>query len=99
MLNIFLAVSQIFVDSDYSTALIREVDRTETDFSIVFCLISQSLYFVFSVPVIVNFYNIPLMESITKVVALTLIIGSLSCIHNAKYQLQSTSNQEQKYQL
>ena len=36
MLNIFLAVSQTFIDSGFSTALIRKVDRTETDFSTVF---------------------------------------------------------------
>ena len=36
MLNIFLAVSQTFIDSGFGSALIRKIDRTETDFSTVF---------------------------------------------------------------
>ena len=36
MLNIFLAISQAFIDSGFSTALIRKLDRTETDFCTVF---------------------------------------------------------------
>ena len=36
MLNIFLSVSQKFIDSGFGTALIRKPDRTEIDFSTVF---------------------------------------------------------------
>ena len=36
MLNIFLAISQTFIDSGFGTALIRKIDRTEEDFSTVF---------------------------------------------------------------
>ena len=92
MLNIFLAVSQTFIDSGFSTALIRKVDRTETDFSTVFYFniaVAVVFYFAlfFSAPAIANFYNTPLLESITKIVALNLIIGSLSGIHNAKLSI------------
>ena len=92
MLNIFLAVSQTFIDSGFSTALIRKVDRTETDFSTVFYFniaVAVIFYIVlfFSAPTIANFYNTPLLESITKIVALNLIIGSLSGIHNAKLSI------------
>lgn len=32
MLNVFLAVSQTFIDSEFGSALIRKIDRTEEDF-------------------------------------------------------------------
>lgn len=36
MLAIFIAVSQVFVDSGLSSALIRKLDRTELDYSTAF---------------------------------------------------------------
>lgn len=92
MLNIFLAVSQTFIDSGFGTALIRKIDRTETDFSTVFYfnIAVASVFYVilfFCAPAIANFYETPLLESVTKVVALNLIINSLSGIHNAKLSI------------
>lgn len=92
MLNIFLAVSQTFIDSGFGTALIRKIDRTETDFSTVFyfnIVVAAVFYLIlfFSAPAIAKFYETPLLESVTKVVALNLIIGSLSGIHNAKLSI------------
>lgn len=92
MLGIFMAVSQTFIDSGFGAALIRKVDRTEEDFSTVFyfnIIVATVFYFVlfFAAPAIANFYNTPLLESITKVVALNLIISSLSGIHNAKLSI------------
>ena len=92
MLGIFMAVSQTFIDSGFGAALIRKVDRTEEDFSTVFyfnIVVATLFYFAlfFAAPAIANFYNTPLLESITKVVALNLIIGSLSGIHNAKLSI------------
>lgn len=92
MLNIFLAVSQTFIDSGFGTALIRKIDRTETDFSTVFyfnIVVAAVFYLIlfFSAPAIARFYDTPLLESVTKVVALNLIINSLSGIHNAKLSI------------
>ena len=89
MLNIFLAVSQTFIDSGFGTALIRKLDRTEVDFSTVFYFnIAVSLFFYgvlwLASPYIAAFYDIPLLEDVTKVVALTLVFSSLSGIQNAK---------------
>lgn len=92
MLNIFLAVSQTFIDSGFGSALIRKIDRTETDFSTVFYfnIVVASVFYIIlfcSAPAIANFYETPLLESVTKVVALNLIINSLSGIHNAKLSI------------
>lgn len=92
MLNIFLAVSQTFIDSGFGSALIRKIDRTEVDFSTVFyfnIVVAVSFYLIlfFSAPAIANFYNTPLLEPITKIAALNLIINSFSGIHNAKLSI------------
>lgn len=92
MLGIFMAVSQTFIDSGFGSALIRKIDRTETDFSTVFYFniaVASVFYAIlfFSAPAIANFYETPLLESVTKVVALNLIINSLSGIHNAKLSI------------
>ncbi len=92
MLNIFLAVSQTFIDSGFGTALIRKIDRTETDFSTVFYFnIAVAVFFYlglfFAAPAIANFYNTPILVPVTRVTAINLIIGSFSGIHNAKLSI------------
>lgn len=89
MLGIFLAVSQSFIDSGFGTALVQKIDRTETDFSTVFyfnilvaCFFYGLLWIIS--PYIASFYDIPLLESVTKAVALTLIFNALGGIQNAK---------------
>ena len=92
MLNIFLAISQTFIDSGFGTALIRKPNRTETDFSTVFYfnivvgLFFYALLWVAS-PYIAAFYNIPLLEDITKVVALNLVFSSLSGVQSARLSI------------
>ena len=92
MLGIFMGVSQCFIDSGFGTALIRKIDRTEVDFSTVFyfnILVSVLCYILLWIasPYIAQFYDIPLLESVTKVLGATLIINSLSGIHNAKLSI------------
>lgn len=92
MLNIFLAISQTFIDSGFSTALIRKLDRTETDFCTVFYFnIVVGLFFYailwLASPYIAAFYEIPLLKDITKVVALAFVFSSFSGIQNAKLSI------------
>jgi O-antigen/teichoic acid export membrane protein len=89
MLAIFLAISQTFIDSGFSNALIRKQDRTEIDFSTVFYFnIGVGLFFYlalfFSSSFIARFYNVPMLESVTKIVALNLLFNSLVVVHRAK---------------
>lgn len=89
MLGIFLAISQTFVDSGFSTALVRKLDRTDTDFSTVFYFnIAVGLFFYLVLwvasPYIAAFYRTPLLEDVTKVVALTLVFSSFSGVQSAK---------------
>ena len=93
MLNIFLAISQTFIDSGFGSALIRKQDCTETDFSTVFyfnILVALLFYAIlwFCAPAIANFYETPILIPITRLVSLTLVIGALSGVHNAKLTIQ-----------
>ena len=89
MLGIFMAVSQCFIDSGFGTALVRKNDRTEEDFCTVFyfniavACICYALLFLAS-PYIARFYDLPLLESVTKVWGLNLIISSFAGIQSAQ---------------
>ena len=92
MLAIFLAISQSFIDSGFSNALIRKRNRTEADFSTVFyfnIVVGLVFYFIlfFASPYIAAFYNAPILKSLTKVVALNLFISSLTIVQRAKFTI------------
>lgn len=92
MLNIFLAISRTFIDSGFETALIRKADRTDTDFQTVFyfnIIVSVVCYIILwlASPFIAEFYETPLLESVTKVVALSLIFNALAGIQSAKLSI------------
>jgi O-antigen/teichoic acid export membrane protein len=89
MLAIFLAISQTFIDSGFSNALIRKSERTEIDFSTVFYFnIAVGVFFYlvlfFTSPLIAQFYNTPILKTITRIVALNLLFNSLAGVHRAK---------------
>lgn len=93
MLAIFLAVSNSFVDSGFSNALIRKLNRTEVDFSTVFyfniliSLVCYSLLFA-SAPYISNFFNLPILCPLLRVQSLSLIFNSLMVVHVAKLTIE-----------
>lgn len=92
MLGIFIGVSNSFIDSGFGTALIRKINRTETDFSTVFYfnIVVAILFYLalfFAAPAIADFYNTPLLVPVTRIVSLTLPIGALSGIHSAKLSI------------
>ena len=86
MMGVFIAISQIFVDGGLANALIQTKNPSDKDFSTVFIVnLTLSLVFYgilyFTAPVIANFYGQPLLKPLMRVVALILIIVSLSSIH------------------
>lgn len=86
MMGVFIAISQIFVDGGLANALIQTKNPSDKDFSTVFIVnLTLSLVFYgilyFTAPIIANFYGQPLLKPLMRVVALILIIVSLSSIH------------------
>lgn len=88
MLNIFMAISQTFIDSGFSSALIRKPDRTEADnatafyFNIVVGLACYLLLFA-AAPFIARFYDTPLLVPVTRVIGLNLLLNSLCVVQQA----------------
>ena len=88
MLSIFMAVSQSFVNSGFSNALIRKVDRTEVDCSTAFYFntaIAVLFYVILfiSAPYIAAFYNMPILTEVTRVFSLIIIINSMGIVPRA----------------
>lgn len=93
MLAIFIAVCQVFVDSGFSSALIRKAERTESDFSTAFYFnifisaISYSALFIFA-PYIAKFYQQPILTDLTRVLGLTVIVNALAVVQRAKLTIE-----------
>lgn len=88
MLAIFIAISQTVIDSGFSSALIRKINRTEEDYSTVFyfnIVVGIFLYAVLFVaaPWIARFYETPELTALTRVVALNLFLNSLAVVQRA----------------
>lgn len=89
MLAIFISVSQTFVDGGFSNALIRKLNRTDTDcstafyFNIVVGLVCYGLLFVSS-PWIAEFFNIPILKDLLRVLSISIFINSLAVVQVAK---------------
>jgi len=85
MITVFIAISQTFINSGFSSALIRKKNCTQADYSTVFyfnILIGALLFlllYVLAGP-ISDFYNEPQLKWLVRVLALDLIIGSITLI-------------------
>ncbi|WP_356932062.1 lipopolysaccharide biosynthesis protein, partial [uncultured Muribaculum sp.] len=93
MLTIFIAIAQSLVDSGFSQALIRKLDRNECDFCTVFyfnIVLSILLYIILfiSAPLIAKFYNEPILTSLTRVISFGIIINAFSVVHRAKFNIK-----------
>ncbi len=92
MLGIFLSLAQCFIDSGFSSALIRKTDRTEADYSTTFYFnivvgIVCYLILFFTAPWIADFYNTPILTPITRLIGLTLILNSLCAVQQAIFTI------------
>jgi teichuronic acid exporter len=87
MITIFISVSQTFINSAFSEALVRKNDCTQADYSTVFYynfligLLLFSLLYITS-PAISNFFREPALKNIVRVLSLVLILNSLTVIQN-----------------
>lgn len=89
ILGIFIAVSGTLIDSGLSQVVIQDSKRTEDDFSVMFITnlaLSLGLYAIlyFSAPYIADFYDIPLLTSVTQVYSLILLVNALSIVSKTR---------------
>ena len=89
MILVFTAIANVFVQSGFSTSLIQKKGADELDFSSVFyasLIIATFCYMIlfFIAPFIAEFYDMPEMTAILRVIALTLFFGAINSVQNAK---------------
>ncbi len=88
MLTVFIAVSQVFVQSGLGTALIQQKEVDERDASSVFyvsLLIASALYLLlfFLSPWIARYFAMPELKSALRVLALVLFPGAMISVQSA----------------
>ena len=86
MLTIFIAIAASLIDSGFGAALVQKQDVSYTDecsvfYFSVFMGLFLTLIIWFSSPYISNFYNLPELDLILKIISLSLIIDSFGIIH------------------
>lgn len=89
ILSVFLTISTTFIDSGFSNALVRKQEYKEVDYSTVFIFnffVAVVVYLIlfFSAPLIASFFEMPILTSVLRVQALSLIINSLTVVQVAK---------------
>jgi|LSQX01.3.fsa_nt_gb O-antigen/teichoic acid export membrane protein len=85
MLTIFIAISQSFINSGFSQALIRKQDCTQQDYSTVFFFnIAVGVFFYLllfaAAGAIGHFFNEPMLKQLIRVLGLSLIINAFALI-------------------
>lgn len=89
LLVVFTSLSQILVDGGFSLSLIQKKDVSNLDYSTVFYLnlgIASLLYLIlFALSWwIAEFYHLPILTVLVKIVGLNIIINSLGLVQTAK---------------
>lgn len=85
---VFLAIAQCFIDSGFSTALVRKPDLTDNDLSTAFYfnigvgVVCYIILFITS-PLIADFYNTPILSDLLKVTALATLFNPLCAVQQA----------------
>lgn len=87
MITVFIAVSNAFIDSGFSNSLIRKKEVSVADYNTLFyfnvgvSVICFCILFLLAKP-IADFYKMPLLVPVTRVVAITLIINAVGLVQS-----------------
>lgn len=85
---VFIAFSNVFIDAGFSNALIRKIDRTDTDYSTAFyfnIVMGGVMYLILflAAPWIADYFNDSQLILVTRIVSLTILFNSLYIVQNA----------------
>lgn len=89
MLTLFIALSQIFIESGLGTGLIQRQDRSDVDFSTLFVFnlaVSTFFYLVLfiSAPFISSFFSQPQLTDLTRILGLILFLNAFGIVQRTK---------------
>ena len=88
LINVVLSVLSVFINCGLGIALIQKKDADDIDFStvfytnIIFCTVLYLLLFL-AAPLIADFYDMPQMTELVRLVGLTLIISGVKNVQSA----------------
>lgn len=85
LISFFTAIATTLIDGGFGNALIQKKTPTQTDYSTVFywnAALAVALYLILFIcaPIIADFFNLPVLVGVTRVMSLTLIINSMLMI-------------------
>ena len=91
LITVFISVALVFARSGMGQALVQKKDADDEDFSTVFyysLAVSLFIYGIlfFTAPYIADFYNEPQLVSIIRALSVTIIIGAVYSVQQAKVQ-------------
>lgn len=92
MITVFIALAQAFVDSGFSSALIRKPNLKEEDkstafyFNIIVGFVCYGILLLIS-PFVADFYSEPLLNIILKITGLSVIFNSLCVVQRAVFTI------------
>lgn len=89
MLAIFMSISSVFIEGGLAKALIQRQGCQDIDYSTAFVtnvFLSLVIYAVLflTAPLIADFYDEPILIPLTRVLALTIVLGSFNIVQRAK---------------
>lgn len=88
LITVFTCILQVFIDSGMGSALIQKKNADDLDFSSVFyfniamCLALYGIMFV-AAPFIADFYHLPHLTPVIRVLSLTLVISGVRSIQQS----------------
>lgn len=88
MIAIFLTVSQVLIDGGFNTALIQKKHPDASDYATIFYWnmgLAIALYLILyaTAPLIADFFKLPLLTKVLRVIGLTLITNAYSLVYLA----------------
>ena len=91
LITVFINIAQVFLDSGMGQALIQRKDIKQEDYSTVFCysmVLSIIIYGIlfFVAPLIGDFYDNVLLVRVIRVLAFSIVIGTLTSAQNSYLQ-------------
>src|SRR5690606_22361364 len=89
LLQIFIAVGNNLIDSGMTSSLIRNKDVDNVDYSTVFFLnivVAVVIYLIMFLcaPLVAQFYDMPILDSVIKIYCLSFVINAFSMIQITK---------------
>ena len=88
IMNVFIVLSQVFIDSGLGNALIQKKDADSTDFStvfytnVLFCAVIYVILFACS-PLIAGFYEAPELSSMLRVMGIAVLFAGVKNVQQA----------------